>query len=658
MDNDEFLKAFPRSEILRSDSSEKIFANGTFQPACVPRSFGYSDEDAEIIFPFTRFEKCEKVRNQKKQIIWIDPVSNTLYMTCNGIYFLGEKRDQEKIGFDIYNGTGQRYTQPVKLSDEIEWAFGTCTENTKNVEGATYINFKNHNLYLEVQKRMQEVQDEINETYKTEKNTTPLTVLFLSIDSLSRKLFYRRLPKTRKYLESLSPRDYRIFDFKISNIIGDNSIPNVYSLLTGYTLGSTPKSTKETNSRSEQDLIYYSSIWTYMKEKGWVTMFATEFCDNYFSNQLGRKPSVDHLSCKFWCAAEKLSQFKDTGQTQRCIGNKNSHFYILNYTLQYIENYQGVNKWAHIMTLPAHEDSGTVISSLDDDLVDFLKKLFNTKDKILLFLLADHGPRYGNWKKSLDGAQEHKLPALFLVGSTSFLKKIPKSFAFLSHNTRRLVVKTDLFMTLQHISLLPYYQKFKTGSPQDVTWRTGRYQMYGLMMEKIPAQRTCQDSGIEKLLCSCNNYHVIDLETIEEEHLAFLMVMAKAAVYEINQESQTNFFYEGRKICEKVSLKKIEKVEVFKYSRCRHAYRFFIRVQEFPSALVEAEVFALCNRKMRKPARFFYDFQYIYWNGKIIIKVEYIKRIDENPCKAVPLRYGISPHVCFCKRDSSFSINN
>ena len=587
--------------------------------------------------------------NQKSEIIWIDPETNTLYMSCQGIYFLGEEIQNEKIGQDIYNGTGQIYTKPVKLKEKIEWAYGTCLGNTKKVEGATYIHYKNKTLYEDIKSRMKKTQENINQDYQTNLKTTPLTVLFLSIDSLSRKLFYRRLPKTKEYLNSLNPDEYRVFDFKISNIIGDNSIPNVFSILTGYTLGNTPKTIKYVNAQEEQDLIKQSSIWTIMKEKGWATMFATEFCSNYFSYEIGRKPSVDHISCMFWCAAEKLSQFKDTGETQRCIGNKNSHYYILNYTLQYIENYQGINKWAHIMTLPAHEDSGTVISSLDDDLVEFLKKLFMTQDNVFLFILADHGPRYGNWKKTLDGREEHKLPALFFIGPTQFLKKVPESFSMLSYNTRRLVSKVDLFMTLQHITLLPYYQNFERFSAQDIKWRAGRYMMYNLLSEKIDDRRSCHDAGIEKNLCSCNKYHPIEFETLSPSQIDFLTILAEAAINEINQESQTNFNYEGRKICSRVSLKQIKEVKVFKFSRCKHAYQFILTTQEFPSAEIQSEVLSLCSKKMRKPGRFFYDHQHLYLNGKIMIKVEYVKRLDENPCKSLVLAHLISPNVCFCK---------
>lgn len=641
------MSKHPVTEDFYSGSVEEYFKLGVDLPYCVPRSFGYTDQDAELIFPYTEFQTCENVMGTQNEIIWIDSQTRELHMTCAGTYFLGQSRKKELIGFDIYNGTSFTYNGPVKLAEEIEWAYGTCTGNTNKVEGATYILHKDELLKNSTKSRMASIQQQINSEYSSSEPTTPLTVLFLSIDSLSRKLFYRRLPKSYNYLKSLSPEQFRIFDFKLSNIIGDNSIPNVYSLLTGYVIKIKNKKRRREYSSTEEDIIKNSAIWTYMKEKGWVTMFATEFCDNYFANELGRKPSVDHLSCKFWCAAEKLSGFRDTMMEQRCIGNKNSHYYILNYTYQYIQQYQGVNKWAHIMTLPAHEDSGTVISSMDDDLVEFLQKLFATKDKVLLFILSDHGPRYGNWKKSLDGAQEHKLASLFLVAPTDLLKQMPSSFDILSYNTNRLVSKIDLFKTLQHITLLPYYKSFKRDSLQNNEWKSGHYSSYSLMLEKIPITRTCEDALIDKILCSCNDYSEVSLETQSDSNKLLINEMAEAIINEINEESQTNFNGQGWKFCDKLSLNQILSLNIFNFGRCRHAYRFEVTVNEHPEALIEAEVFILCTKVLRKTAKEFYDLRSKYLNGKLFIKVNYVKRIDNNPQADKVYAKGFSPHTCF-----------
>lgn len=77
---------------------------------------------------------------------------------------------------------------------------------------------------------------------------------------------------------------------------------------------------------------------------------------------------------------------------------------------------------------------------------------------MLLFIMADHGMRYGDWFKLLDGSHEHKLPSLFIIGSNSLLDDIPFSYDILNHNSYRLTSKLDLNKTLRHITLLPYNQ--------------------------------------------------------------------------------------------------------------------------------------------------------------------------------------------------------
>lgn len=48
------------------------------------------------------------------------------------------------------------------------------------------------------------------------------------------------------------------------------------------------------------------------------------------------------------------------------------------------------------MSLPGHEDTGTVISTLDSDLVEFLNKTLEADDETVIFLMGDHGMRYGD----------------------------------------------------------------------------------------------------------------------------------------------------------------------------------------------------------------------------------------------------------------------
>ena len=653
LSNEAYSSAFNFTNNFPSNP-EDFFINRPNPPqlACVPESFGYDSREAEILFPLTIFPTCEDKQQEHEEIIHINHSTNSLHMTCkdSGVYYLGNKISEELIGLEMYSPSSRTSdTFPVSLEHEIEWSYGSCRNSFfSEPEGATYMHFPNKTLINEVSDTMKNVQS----WFGLEPHPIhPLTVLMISLDSMSRSHFHRRLPITRKFLQSLSTDAFRIHDFKIHNIVGDNSIPNVYGILTGKPMPYYSSTRRFQNSEMEKDLIKQDAIWTYLKKRGWATLFGTEFCDSYFSIILGRKPEVDHLLGRFWCAAEALSGFEDKLQDQRCIGNKNSHYYMLNYTLQYVKNYQGINKWGHVMILPAHEDSGTVVSTLDQDLADFLAEVLRTKDRIILFLLADHGPRYGNRKKTLEGAQEHKLPLLMTVSSTSLLEEIPYSYDILEHNTKRLVSKFDIHKTLRHIAHLPYQRAFSRTSYYNNAWGAGLHKANSLLLEKISDLRTCEEASIDKDYCSCQVFNKFKLELQMPEIQEFVQKIAREVVSQMNEETQTNFNAIGTDLCLKVNLKSIVGFEWMKANNFKQYFKLRIMVMEHQTAVVEALVVVTKFKLGAKNARICYPQKHIYHYGKFYFKIEYFRRTDqvEEACQKSTLLLKISPSLCFCK---------
>ena len=69
------------------------------------------------------------------------------------------------------------------------------------------------------------------------------------------------------------------------------------------------------------------------------------------------------------------------------------------------------------------------------DTVDFLQSyLAETDKKTIVFFMGDHGMRYGDWFKTLDGSHEHRLPFLFMLASRGLIESLPFSHDILSHN--------------------------------------------------------------------------------------------------------------------------------------------------------------------------------------------------------------------------------
>lgn len=657
--NDIYLKSHPDPFPLYSEASEDIFtdiSSQKFGPTCIPSSFGYDPKYAEVIFPTLSYDRCG---NEEANLIHIDHENHNLYMKCkSGEYYEGVKAQDELIGYTLFEEIPKKYSKSILLDENIEWAYGSCKESQYPAEAATYILKKNNSAFNHAKERMKAMQEEMITDYAA-KTTTPLSVIMISVDSMSRKHFYRKMPITLEFLRSLDKEKHRVFDFKIHNIIGDNSIPNVYGVMTGSSYPFENNKKKHENAQIEDDLIKKEAIWTYLRSKGWVTFFGAEFCDDYFSYGIGRKPSVDHLSAKFWCAAEVLSGYEDKAEKQRCIGAYNSHFYMLNYTYQFLQEYEGVNKWAHIMILPAHEDSGTVISSLDEDLTKFLKKFLQRNDPTIIFLMADHGPRYGDWKKTFEGFQEHKLPMLFMIWPTDLLKKIPHSFDILDHNTNRLVTKFDLHMTLRHLSHIPYYTNFTINSRHNAAWHANKNEAYSLFLKKIPDDRTCESSKIDFLWCSCNNFKTIDIGKLNPYLIKLFNTFIKGIIDQINKESTANYKYYAWKICQKVTFKELLKAQVKIFNNYRQHFLLTLKVHESEDTIIESEIILILKRIPKKPDKRFYEFRNLYIGKKLQYRVGYIRHISGTDpiCESIALSYGLYPGTCICKNLKEISYN-
>ena len=79
------------------------------------------------------------------------------------------------------------------------------------------------------------------------------------------------------------------------------------------------------------------------------------------NKMMGWAPAADHVSETFFCAAYRFSRFdsdKHKAHEQRCLGDHMYHWYLMNYTLSFSENYRGANQWAYNHFTAAHEISG------------------------------------------------------------------------------------------------------------------------------------------------------------------------------------------------------------------------------------------------------------------------------------------------------------
>ena len=212
---------------------------------------------------------------------------------------------------------------------------------------------------------------------------------------------------------------------------------------------------KAGKNRRQEDMSAEEAIWNKLKEDGFVSSFAFEGCAPSWANIVGRRPTATNAFQSFYCFMLYIGQyssFKKLKNTQRCIGPRMAHEYVMDYSKQFADGYPNNNQWIYNHVTTAHESSGLHLQTLDQHLPKFMKDLVKKAEDqqrdLVFFIMADHGMRYGDYQKDTNAIQEHRLPALFIMANDRYLEEFEYSKDILQHNTKRLVTMPDLRATV------------------------------------------------------------------------------------------------------------------------------------------------------------------------------------------------------------------
>lgn len=325
--------------------------------------------------------------------------------------------------------------------------------------------------------RAQKIRKSIEKNSKVE--STPTTVLLIIIDSVSREHFYRSLKKTVQFFNNSIAtgefsNDYNIYDFQINNAHGEFTVMNMIPLLFGVSLDEHQAKLAKLDINRKADYpkfqdLHKNSLWKHFENMGFVTMFGYETTHDFMPKKLGRIIETDHVATNFWHGAESILHYDEYSTKSKCIGNKNSHVFMLDYIRQFVENYTGHHRFSYTHFLTSHESSGSLINSADQDLVDFFRNVLKLakekKEDLAIIIAGDHGLKNGPWDKYEEGKQEVLLPFSFLISSKSLIDKTsPNAHLNLQTNSKRLVNKYDWHLTLKQLAIAPYPNYDESGS--------------------------------------------------------------------------------------------------------------------------------------------------------------------------------------------------
>ena len=245
-------------------------------------------------------------------------------------------------------------------------------------------------------------------------------------------------------------------------------------------------------------------------------------------------PPTDHYARPFWMEAVKVMR-------EFCINSRASHDESLKYLLSFFRGYKNRPKFAFSSHSQISHNSVNTVGYADEDLKAVLETMEKESllENTLLIIFADHGPRFSNFRKTIQGKLEERFPFMSITTPKWFRGKYPDLYNNLAHNSRLLTSPFDVYATLRHLLTYPEY-------PSGITIGQS---LFNWIDEK---NRTCASAGVEDHWCPC-----LVLEEVSSDE----PVVAEVAEFLVRHMNElTSQSDELTKLCQRLVLQEIKSV--------------------------------------------------------------------------------------------------
>ena len=384
-------------------------------------------------------------------------------------------------------------------------------------------------LYARVSPKLNIVERQTKIAKEFQEKGLPLNVLVIGFDSVSRANFVRKLPRVKSFLET----ELNTYFMKGMSIVGDATTPILTAMFTGKDETSLPEGR---TSFGGSPIDNWPWIMKYYERQGYITLYAEDDPSvSAFNLRLEgfSKSPTHHYMRPFWLSLEMENERDEPG---RCSKSES----MVNHTLKYIKSFFDVyptsKKFAfgfHSYLAHAHPNN---LRLAEDDLMWFLRTFVDNgylKDTMLI-IMGDHGSRNGEYRETIQGKLEERLPWFSISLPSNFHRRFPTLTANLQNNEAIITSSFDVHTTLHHILTYP---SLPSGEQTQS------------LFQKLSRNRTCKDAGIAEHWCPCFEWSPMD---VNSKHVQSIAV---STVKLIN--SKLSQFPLLNRSCHKVSLKTV-----------------------------------------------------------------------------------------------------
>lgn len=348
-------------------------------------------------------------------------------------------------------------------------------------------NHQYDNVHIGIARNNDILQRKLNKDVK--EHGLGLDILILGYDSVSRLSFKRKLPKSYDYLINTLGAEV----LEGYNIVGDGTPQALIPILTGKTEVELPVTLKRMANPEPVDS--YPMIWKDLKRNGYVTAWSEDqpSIGTFTYRMIGFKEApVDHYARPFHIVGDA----EKSKHKRLCFGSRRRTQVFLDWLKEFYSMYQHKSKFAFGFQSEVSHDDVNLVETADDDTHNFLSTLYEGGylNNTMLIVMSDHGARFSDLRKTLQGKLEERMPFFSLTFPKWIYKKYPQAFANLKINKQRLTTPFDIYPTMLDVL------DFK-GSGQ------GNIKERGIsLFKEIPEKRTCTDAAIDLHWCACLNW--------------------------------------------------------------------------------------------------------------------------------------------------------
>ncbi|KAK6105241.1 hypothetical protein QQG55_19470 [Brugia pahangi] len=359
-------------------------------------------------------------------------------------------------------------------------------------------------------------------------------VFMLVLDSTSSSSGIRTIMETNQVLRQF----YDATTFYYHNKVGLNSRPNAFAIFSGTRISQLDERHFPGKSDSEylnscKDGVKKNETVTYdfinqsyasIIAEDWIGAFNWPNCKGY------GYPPTDHF-----CNAMVLrSTVKQPNKEEK---DFEKYFYkaecqepyhkVMNYASKFLDEYNGISKFVMIWLSLISHDSASGLYRTDKYFANFFRKHVNNLNNSFVFLMGDHGLRFGGIRSTRPGQMEDNNP-LLMVALPKYLRSNEQLILNLKQNSRRHTSQFDFYATLYDIARYARKDNFQKWNEHDFRNEFGDIRggiRAKSILRPILYDRTCEEMEIPDEYCICKQiWHKTDIHSDDVTNAAQFLI--------------------------------------------------------------------------------------------------------------------------------------